>query len=36
MKMETTVTAIEDGTVNKIVLDDGSMVESEDLILEMA
>jgi pyruvate carboxylase len=36
MKMETTVTAIEDGTVNKIVLGDGSMVESEDLILEMA
>ncbi|MEE9362821.1 MAG: pyruvate carboxylase [Cellulophaga sp.] len=33
MKMETTVTAIEDGVVDKIQLTGGSLVNSEDLVL---
>ena len=33
MKMETTVTAPFDGRVAEIVLPDGSMVESEDLVV---
>ncbi|MFN2457812.1 MAG: pyruvate carboxylase [Chitinophagaceae bacterium] len=33
MKMETTITASEAGTVDKIMLDAGSMVKAEDLVL---
>lgn len=35
MKMETTVTASEDGVVDKIVLKGGSLVNSDDLVLEL-
>ena len=33
MKMESTITAIEDGTIQKITLSSGTMVNSEDLVL---
>jgi pyruvate carboxylase len=33
MKMETTITAIADGTINKIQLKEGAMVNSEDLVI---
>ncbi len=33
MKMETTITAVEDATVDQIVLESGTMVNSEDLII---
>ncbi|WP_158840950.1 pyruvate carboxylase [Polaribacter sp. L3A8] len=33
MKMETTITAVEDATIKKIVLKAGGMVNSEDLVL---
>ena len=33
MKMETTVTATEEGSVKKVVLEDGTMVEADDLVL---
>ena len=33
MKMETTVTAIEDGVVDRVVLNKGSLVSGEDLVL---
>jgi pyruvate carboxylase len=36
MKMETTVTATGIGTVKRIVLDDGTMVESDDLVLVLS
>ncbi len=36
MKMESTITAAQDGTVSKIVLKQGTMVDSEDLVMEMA
>ncbi|MDP5106945.1 MAG: pyruvate carboxylase [Polaribacter sp.] len=35
MKMETTITANENGTINKIVLKAGTMVNSDDLIIEL-
>jgi len=35
MKMETTITAIEDGTIKKIILKEGVMVNSEDLVIEL-
>ncbi|NNF01923.1 MAG: pyruvate carboxylase [Bacteroidia bacterium] len=35
MKMETTITAPGDLTLNKIVLGEGTMVEAEDLVLEV-
>ena len=35
MKMETTITANNEGTVNKIVLKAGNMVNSDDLVIEM-
>jgi pyruvate carboxylase len=34
MKMETTITAIKDLTIQKIVLKEGTLVEAEDLIVE--
>ena len=33
MKMESTITAIEDGIIQKIILSSGTMVNSEDLVL---
>jgi pyruvate carboxylase len=33
MKMESTITAIEDGKIQKIILSSGTMVNSEDLVL---
>ena len=36
MKMETTVTATGVGTVKRIVLEDGTMVESDDLVLVLS
>jgi pyruvate carboxylase len=33
MKMETTITAIADGTIKKIQLKEGVMVNSEDLVI---
>jgi pyruvate carboxylase len=35
MKMETTITAIADGTINKIQLKEGTMVNTEDLVLRL-
>jgi pyruvate carboxylase len=35
MKMETTVTAVEAGTIKQIILSEGIMVEADDLILEL-
>jgi pyruvate carboxylase len=35
MKMETTITAIEDATIKKIVIKSGVMVNSDDLILTL-
>ncbi|WP_026775141.1 pyruvate carboxylase [Polaribacter sp. Hel_I_88] len=35
MKMETTITANNEGTINKIVLKAGNMVNSDDLVIEM-
>ncbi|MDD7886917.1 pyruvate carboxylase [Flavivirga sp. 57AJ16] len=35
MKMETTITAIEKGTIKRIVLKAGTMVNSEDLVLQL-
>jgi pyruvate carboxylase len=35
MKMETTITAIEDATIKKIILKEGSMVHSDDLVIEL-
>jgi pyruvate carboxylase len=35
MKMETTITAVENATINKIVLKAGTMVNSDDLIIEL-
>ena len=35
MKMETTITATENGTIKKVVLKAGSMVNSDDLIIEL-
>lgn len=35
MKMETTITAIEDATINKIVLKEGTMVNADDLVIEL-
>jgi pyruvate carboxylase len=36
MKMETTITANEDATIKKIVLKEGSMVNSDDLVIELS
>ncbi|MDD7913045.1 pyruvate carboxylase [Polaribacter ponticola] len=36
MKMETTITATEDATIEKVVLKPGIMVNSEDLIIELS
>jgi pyruvate carboxylase len=36
MKMETTITAIEDAIIKKIILKEGSMVHSDDLVIELA
>lgn len=33
MKMETTVTATESATINRVVLDEGTLVEADDLVL---
>ena len=35
MKMETTITAVEDATIKKIILKEGSMVHSDDLVIEL-
>ena len=35
MKMETTITATENATIKKIILEAGSMVNSDDLIIEL-
>ena len=35
MKMETTITATEQGVVNRVVLQPGKMVKAEDLVLEI-
>jgi pyruvate carboxylase len=35
MKMETTITANETGTIKKIVLKAGTMVNADDLIMEL-
>jgi pyruvate carboxylase len=35
MKMETTVTAPADGTVQRIALSDGTLVETDDLVVVM-
>ena len=35
MKMETTITASKDIVVKKVVLDEASMVESDDLVIEI-
>ncbi|WP_237274602.1 pyruvate carboxylase [Tenacibaculum ovolyticum] len=35
MKMETTITAVEDSTIKELVLESGIMVNSEDLIIEL-
>jgi pyruvate carboxylase len=35
MKMETTITAIEDATIKKIILEEGSLVNSDDLVIEL-
>ena len=36
MKMETTITATENTTIKKIVLKEGTMVNSDDLILQLS
>ncbi|WP_439130939.1 pyruvate carboxylase [Polaribacter sp.] len=36
MKMETTITANNDATIKKIVLKEGTMVNSDDLVIELA
>ena len=36
MKMETTITASKDLTVQKIILKEGTLVEADDLVLEIA
>jgi pyruvate carboxylase len=33
MKMETTVTATSEGTIKRIALEDGTLVEADDLVL---
>ncbi|WBX77322.1 pyruvate carboxylase [Tenacibaculum ovolyticum] len=35
MKMETTITAVEDSTIKELVLESGIMVNSEDLVIEL-
>jgi pyruvate carboxylase len=35
MKMETTITAIADGTIKKIQLKEGVMLNSEDLVIRL-
>lgn len=35
MKMETTITAIKDGSIGTITLQEGTLVESDDLVLEL-
>ena len=35
MKMETTITATENATIKKVILEEGSMVNSDDLIIEL-
>jgi pyruvate carboxylase len=35
MKMETTITATKDTTIKKVVLKAGTMVNSDDLVLEL-
>ncbi len=35
MKMETTISAIEDATIKKIILKEGTMVNSDDLVVEL-
>jgi len=35
MKMETTITAIEDATIKKIILKEGSLVNSDDLVIQL-
>ena len=35
MKMETTITAITDGTIKKIQLKEGVMLNSEDLVIRL-
>jgi len=36
MKMETTITAVEDTTIKQLVLKSGVMVNSEDLIIKLS
>jgi pyruvate carboxylase len=35
MKMETTITATENATIKKVILKAGSIVNSDDLIIEL-